>query len=102
VIIEIIGHTDSQGSAKYNKTLSEKRAQSVKEKLISYGASAKQIKTSGKGLTLPIAINKNTDGSDNPVGRAFNRRAEFKIINSAGVNFQFEPIRVPEELRISK
>ena len=73
VIVE--GHTDSIGGVKYNRQLSMRRADSVRNWLIArkvYGAKDFQLKAYGE--TNPIAPNKLPDGSDNPAGRAKNRR----------------------------
>lgn len=52
--IKIVGHTDRLGSAKFNKRLSEKRAQAVKTYLMSKKLSGKKIKVAGKGKAQPI------------------------------------------------
>ncbi len=80
VIVEIQSHTDSKGSDKYNEKLSQQRAESVVNYLISKGISAERLKAKGYGESKPIAPNENSDGSDNPEGRAQNRRTDFKII----------------------
>ena len=80
VIVEIQSHTDSKGSDKYNEKLSQQRAESVVNYLISKGISADRLKAKGYGESKPIAQNENSDGSDNPEGRAMNRRTDFKII----------------------
>ena len=67
------GHTDSIGSAKYNMGLSLRRANAVKDYLVSKGISAKRIKVEGFGLTQPVASNKTAEG------RAQNRRVELKL-----------------------
>jgi outer membrane protein OmpA-like peptidoglycan-associated protein len=73
VVIE--GHTDSKGTEEYNQELSEKRAQAVKEWLISNMALDKNIfKVIGHGESKPAAPNINPDGTDNPEGRQKNRR----------------------------
>jgi outer membrane protein OmpA-like peptidoglycan-associated protein len=78
VLIE--GHTDSKGSEPYNLDLSNKRALSVKEWLISVGTlSDIEFQVEGHGESSPIAPNTNLDGSDNPDGRAANRRVEIII-----------------------
>ncbi len=69
----IVGHTDNKGSQSYNLPLSEKRAQSVKEYLVSKGISSSRLTSTGKGLLEPIADNT-TDA-----GRAQNRRVEIAI-----------------------
>ena len=80
LVIEIQSHTDNKGSDSYNMKLSQKRAESVVQYLISKGIDAKRLKAQGYGETKPIAPNTNADGSDNPAGRARNRRTDFKII----------------------
>jgi hypothetical protein len=73
--VEIHGHTDSIGSQAYNLTLSEKRAQAVKDYLVSRGISTGRLTTRGMGKLDPVASN------DTPEGRAQNRRVEFNIIS---------------------
>jgi outer membrane protein OmpA-like peptidoglycan-associated protein len=73
--VRIEGHTDSKGSASYNQTLSEARANSVKQWLIDKeGLSGMSFAIKGFGATKPAAPNTNPDGSDNPEGRQRNRR----------------------------
>ena len=43
------------------------------------------MQAKGYGMAKPIALNKNADGSDNPEGRAKNRRTEFKVIGKIKV-----------------
>lgn len=74
VKVEIGGHTDNIGGAKYNQTLSENRAKSVVNYLFEKGISKKRLRFKGYGLTQPIADNNTKQG------RAKNRRTEFKII----------------------
>ena len=69
--LEITGHTDARGSAQINKNLSLKRAQSVKDYLVSKGVSASRLKVQGVGAEEPIASN------DTAEGRFKNRRIEF-------------------------
>ncbi len=71
--IEIFGYTDNTGSPEFNLTLSQKRAESVKNYLISKGLVASRFKTTGLGIEQPIATN------DTPEGRSQNRRVEFAI-----------------------
>jgi len=73
VLIEIEGHTDSEGIPERNQPLSERRAQSVVNFLVENGISADRIKAVGYGDTKPIAPN---DTADN---RAKNRRIEFSV-----------------------
>jgi outer membrane protein OmpA-like peptidoglycan-associated protein/tetratricopeptide (TPR) repeat protein len=102
LVLEIIGYTDSQGKDRYNKRLSENRAKIVKDKLTDAGIKAKRIKTRGEGKEKPIAINENADGTDNPEGRTFNRRVEFKIVECDNKSITVDTIKVPEKLKIKK
>ncbi len=74
VKIEISGHTDNVGSASFNKTLSQKRADQVVAYILSKGIEKNRIHSIGYGLEKPIAPN------DTEEGRKKNRRTEFKII----------------------
>ena len=80
IVVEIASHTDSVGSFNYNYHLSQRRAETVVDHLISKGLDPEQIKAQGYGELKPIAHNTNLDGSDNVEGRAKNRRTEFRII----------------------
>ncbi len=71
--IEIQGYTDNVGSENYNKKLSQKRADAVRNYLISKGISANRMTSVGYGEADPISDNKTADG------RAMNRRIEFKV-----------------------
>jgi flagellar motor protein MotB len=74
-VVEIGGYTDSTGTAEHNLVLSEKRALSVVNYLISNGISAERLKYKGYGNTFPIGDNVTTEG------RRLNRRTEVKIID---------------------
>lgn len=78
--IEMSAHTDSRGTDDYNFKLSDNRARSCMEYIISKGINASRITSHGYGETMPVAPNSNADGSDNPEGRQLNRRVEFKIL----------------------
>jgi outer membrane protein OmpA-like peptidoglycan-associated protein len=71
--IVVEGYTDSQGTASYNQDLSERRAQSVRDYLVSRGIAADRVRSQGFGLTRPIADN------GTPEGRANNRRVEIVV-----------------------
>ncbi|MBV4476081.1 OmpA family protein [Pseudomonas sp. B2M1-30] len=73
VSIKVIGHTDSKGSDSYNQALSERRASSVAEYLLSQGLAPDKLTSEGRGEREPVADN-NTDE-----GRAQNRRVELHI-----------------------
>jgi len=69
--IEIAGHTDDTGNASANQALSERRANTVKQMLVSrYGADANHLTAKGYGAEQPMA------GNDTEQGRAINRRVE--------------------------
>ena len=74
----IYGHTDSVSDEAFNLQLSEDRANAVSAELKKDGVSA-TLDATGYGETKPIAPNENPDGSDNPAGRALNRRVEIFI-----------------------
>ncbi len=65
------GHTDSDGDAALNQTLSEKRAKTVMDKLVAMGISSDRLKSKGWGESKPI------DNNATPEGKANNRRVEF-------------------------
>lgn len=77
--VRVEGHTDSIGSASYNLDLSQRRADSVKAYLTSHGVAASRLNTRGFGETRPVAPNTKPNGSDNPAGRAQNRRVELHV-----------------------
>lgn len=72
--MEISGHTDNIGSEKYNLQLSEKRAKSVYNYLISAGVESKRLQYQGYGFSLPI------DSNETEEGRSRNRRTEIQIL----------------------
>jgi OmpA-OmpF porin, OOP family len=73
--VRVVGHTDSKGTDAYNDRLSLRRAKSVARALrAALGPSAPALETQGRGERQPVAPNTHEDGSDNPRGRARNRR----------------------------
>lgn len=72
--IEVSGHTDSTGDKKANQQLSENRAKSVRDFLVTKGIPAERITYKGYGDAKPVATN------DTEEGRAQNRRTEFTIL----------------------
>ncbi|TES92712.1 MAG: hypothetical protein E3J87_04555 [Candidatus Cloacimonadota bacterium] len=75
-IVEIAGHTDSVGSDSYNRGLSDRRANSVKNFLISRGVAYNRLQAMGYGESMPIASNATRDG------RQMNRRIEFRVLSN--------------------
>ncbi|HYQ14870.1 MAG TPA: OmpA family protein, partial [Polyangiaceae bacterium] len=74
VRLEISGHTSSEGNNEVNAKLSQERADAVKTWLADKGVDPNRIQTRGAGSDEPIADNKTA------LGRAKNRRIEFKIL----------------------
>jgi OOP family OmpA-OmpF porin len=70
----ISGHTDNVGDPDYNMKLSLKRAEAVRDYLISLGADPKKLQVIGEGMNRPIADNSTKEG------RAKNRRVEVEVI----------------------
>lgn len=75
--MRVTGHTDNTGSEQYNLQLSEKRAQSVANSLMSFGVAGERLYVQGSGESMPIADNSS------PEGRASNRRVELYILPKA-------------------
>ncbi|WP_372591731.1 OmpA family protein [Guyparkeria sp.] len=75
--IEVVGHTDSIGTEEYNQGLSERRAATVKDYLISKDVPANVINTEGRGELEPVATNETREG------RAKNRRVEITTKGTA-------------------
>lgn len=73
-LIDVYGHTDSTGSDAFNQTLSETRARTVANYLVSKGVPTARVRSQGFGETMPVASNDTADG------RAKNRRVEIKIV----------------------
>jgi len=79
-VVQIEGHTDSKGSDAYNQKLSERRANAVKDWLVSKeGLKNVRFATRGFGAKRPVAPNSKPDGSDDPDGRQKNRRVEIVV-----------------------
>ena len=79
-VIELSSHTDGIGSDVGNMKLSQARAESCVEYLISKGIGKDRLVAKGYGKTKPKVPNTTEDGKDDPAGRAINRRTEFQII----------------------
>jgi outer membrane protein OmpA-like peptidoglycan-associated protein len=77
--VAIEGHTDSKGSASYNKDLSLRRARAVAQWLTNHGVDPARLATKGLGDTQPVQPNTLANGAYNPQGRAQNRRVEFVL-----------------------
>jgi outer membrane protein OmpA-like peptidoglycan-associated protein len=78
--VRIEGHTDGKGSASYNQSLSERRANSVHQWLAQKeGLGQVKMTTQGFGASKPVVPNTKPDGSDDPEGRQKNRRVEIVV-----------------------
>jgi len=75
--IQVQGHTDNRGAKGHNKTLSEKRAASVKKWLIDAGIKASRLESKGFGQEEPIDSNETDEGRQN------NRRVQFIIVDKS-------------------
>jgi len=72
-VVHVVGHTDSVGSDSYNQQLSERRAQSVGDYLVSRGVPRDRMRTEGRGEREPRATNATE------AGRQLNRRVEIFV-----------------------
>ena len=82
--VQVEGHTDSDGGARYNLKLSDRRAKSVVAYLVKAGVDESRMVAKGFGLEKPIATN------DTREGKEANRRVEFNILEQ-GTKTDDEP-----------
>ena len=75
-VLEIAGYTDSSGDADANVTLSQKRADSVRDVMVKAGAPSDMLVAKGYGSANPVASN------DDPDGRFHNRRIEYHVVKA--------------------
>ncbi len=73
--VRVEGHTDSRGSRRYNRRLSQRRAESVRRYLIRKGVDRHRLEARGYGEDRPIDTNRTAEGRDR------NRRVEFTILS---------------------
>jgi outer membrane protein OmpA-like peptidoglycan-associated protein len=73
-VVEVAGHTDSDGTREYNQSLSERRANSVAGYLETQGINGQRLITIGAGETAPVASN------DSAAGKQANRRVEITMV----------------------
>jgi len=74
IVLEVGGHTDSDGSDSDNQTLSNNRANAVKTILVKFGVSAAGLQTRGYGETQPKFDNNTVQG------KFLNRRIQYSIV----------------------
>jgi len=77
--LDINGYTDALGSDEYNQKLGQSRAESCKAYIVSQGIEASRMVLTSYGKNTPAAANTTANNTDNPEGRALNRRVEIKI-----------------------
>jgi len=77
--ITISGHTDTRGNDRDNLVSSRKRAEAVRDYLLSRGVPAERMTVIAFGETRALVPNAKADGSDDPEGRAKNRRVEVQV-----------------------
>ena len=80
--VQLKGYTDAKGEDAYNLGLSQRRADAVKQWLVANGVPDARLQASGFGEADPVALNQKPDGTDDPEGRAKNRRVEAVIPRS--------------------
>jgi outer membrane protein OmpA-like peptidoglycan-associated protein len=85
--VDILGHTDSDGTDEYNQDLSDRRAKAVLQYLVNHGVEKKRLSAKGLGESKPIADNESDQGKEK------NRRVEFLITErEEGGNDETQPI----------
>ena len=80
ITLEIGGHTDSKGKGNYNRKLSQRRVDAVREYIVNKGIAPERMVATGFGEDLPIDSNRTAEG------RANNRRVEFKRTDNPDCN----------------
>ncbi len=98
--LEITGHTDAVGTFEYNQRLSLDRAKSVSKYLILNGITKDRFKVIGMSESEHVARNRTRDNRDAPIGRALNRRAQFKVSLTDEAIIEIEKINVPDDLKL--
>ncbi|MFT3842086.1 MAG: OmpA family protein [Myxococcaceae bacterium] len=89
VLIE--GHTDNRGGHDYNLDLSNRRAAAVEDYLVSKGVERKRLRSQGFSYDRPVATN------DTPLGRAKNRRTEFRLLTEESMTPQQQQEKKEQE-----
>ncbi|MCU0362138.1 MAG: OmpA family protein [Bacteroidales bacterium] len=97
--IEVAGYTDARGTSDYNMRLSDMRARTAIKYFTDAGISPSRFVRKALGNSNYAAVNTNSDGSDNPEGRKYNRRVTFGIIDpQTGITLSQETF-TPDHLR---
>jgi OOP family OmpA-OmpF porin len=98
ITLRLIGYADSKGKESYNKKLSLARARVIQDYLQNKASFAERISVDGFGEEHPVAINANADGTDNPLGRSYNRRVELLFSGSPNELIVIRYRDIPENL----
>lgn len=100
--IGVYGYTDTQGNPEYNKQLSLKRANFVKDYLITKGANQEQVVAEGKGFNNQISQNKDNEGNYLWNSLGYNRRVEIVVLEQGEKSKLFvKPVDVPENYSLA-
>lgn len=94
--VALRGHSDSLGTDGDNRVASRRRAERVRDYLVEKGVAADRITLVALGETRPIAPNAKDDGSDDPEGRAKNRRVEVRVTPPPAVIPPPVPVDAPD------
>lgn len=98
--LQILAHTDARGSLEYNRALSNRRAAATQNYLSKSGISTARMRKKTFGESTPIALNELSNGEDTEMGRQFNRRVEFRILDEHGNLLNVvDKIYVPEKIQ---
>ena len=98
--VELAGFADAVGETEYNLSLSRARVETVLEYLTEAGVDPGRIITKAYGKTNFVAVNRNSDGTDNPEGRVYNRRVTIGIVDEqSGATIHLESF-TPDHLRL--
>jgi hypothetical protein len=97
--VEFTGHADATGSAEYNLLLSLNRADRAARYLTEKGVDPERISVEGMGELNPLARNRNSNGSDSPLGRYVNRHVVARITGPIPAEEGLSWIYIPESLK---
>lgn len=97
--ISVRGYTDAIGPQNYNIGLSGQRANTVVEYLVGEGIDSSRINSLAIGSSEYVSDNTNSDGSDNPEGRKYNRRVSVNIIDNGYALPVESYIDIPRHIR---
>lgn len=90
-VVEVGSHTDSKGTDEYNLKLSQRRSDAVAKYLMSKKVPQFRVVSKAYGESMPLELNENPPGTDNPEGRSKNRRTEFKVVKELSAEEMNKP-----------